>query len=85
MAILSTPLQYINSVPPVTRFFTAATLASSALYFWIRWTTDTVSVPYLTMVPGASLFFPWTFATSALVETSVIEVSVHFAIKVKIC
>ncbi|KAJ8597627.1 DUF1751-domain-containing protein [Rhizopogon salebrosus TDB-379] len=73
MAILSTPLQYISSVPPVTRFFTAATLASSILYFWIRWSTGSVMLPYLTMVPGTSLFFPWTFATSALVEISIIE------------
>ncbi|OJA19558.1 RVIUP03 protein [Rhizopogon vesiculosus] len=76
MAILSTPLQYINSVPPVTRFFTAATIASSTLYFWIRWTNPSALVPYLTMVPGTSLFFPWTFATSALVEISVIELIV---------
>ncbi|KAG0707486.1 eukaryotic integral membrane protein-domain-containing protein [Suillus ampliporus] len=79
MAILSTPLQYINSVPPVTRFFTAATLASSTLYLWIRWTTNN-PVPYLTMVPGTSLFFPWTLATSALVEISVIELIISLLV-----
>jgi hypothetical protein len=35
------------------------------------------------MVPGTSLFFPWTFATSALVEISIIEVSIPFAIEVE--
>lgn len=80
MAILSTPLQYIKSVPPVTRFFTAATLASSTLYLWIRWTTGPTPVAYLTLVPGTSLFFPWTFATSALVEISVIELIISLLI-----
>jgi membrane associated rhomboid family serine protease len=80
MAILSTPLQYIKSVPPVTRFFTAATLASSTLYLWIRWTTGHTAVAYLTLVPGTSLFFPWTFATSALVEISIIELIISLLV-----
>lgn len=80
MAILSTPLQYIKSVPPVTRFFTAATLASSTLYLWIRWTTGPTPVAYLTLVPGTSLFFPWTFATSALVEISIIELIISLLV-----
>lgn len=80
MAILSTPLQYIKSVPPVTRFFTAATLVSSILYLWIRWTTGSTPVAYLTLVPGTSLFFPWTFATSALVEISVIELIISLLV-----
>jgi hypothetical protein len=80
MAILSTPLQYIKSVPPVTRYFTAATLASSTLYLWIRWTTGHTAVAYLTLVPGTSLFFPWTFATSALVEISIIELIISLLV-----
>lgn len=80
MAILSTPLQCIKSVPPVTRFFTAATLASSTLYLWIRWTTGPTPVAYLTLVPGTSLFFPWTFATSALVEISIIELIISLLV-----
>ncbi|KAG1757156.1 eukaryotic integral membrane protein-domain-containing protein [Suillus lakei] len=80
MAILSTPLQYVKSVPPVTRFFTAATLASSILYLWIQWTTGPIPVAYLTLVPGTSLFFPWTFATSALVEISVIELVISLLV-----
>lgn len=80
MAVLSTPLQYIKSVPPVTRFFTAATLASSTLYLWIRWTTGHTAVAYLTLVPGTSLFFPWTFATSALVEISIIELIISLLV-----
>ncbi|KIJ22090.1 hypothetical protein PAXINDRAFT_95520 [Paxillus involutus ATCC 200175] len=80
MAILSTPLQYLTSIPPVTRAFTAATLAASSLYLWIWWTTGTTYTPWLTLVPGSSLFYPWTFATSALVEVSILELLVTMAV-----
>ncbi|KIM70219.1 hypothetical protein SCLCIDRAFT_1207521 [Scleroderma citrinum Foug A] len=73
MAILSTPLQYLTSIPPVTRGFSFATIATSSLYLWIRWTSDTIYIPYLTLVPGSSFFYPWTFVSSALVEVTVIE------------
>ncbi|KAG6333070.1 hypothetical protein ID866_6021 [Astraeus odoratus] len=73
MAILSTPLQYLTSIPPVTRGFTLATLAASSLYLWIWWTTEAAYIPYLTLVPGSSLFYPWTFVTSALVEVTILE------------
>ena len=33
-----------------------------------------MDIPWLTLVPGRSIFYPWTFATSALVEITVIEV-----------
>ncbi|KAJ7103346.1 eukaryotic integral membrane protein-domain-containing protein [Mycena belliarum] len=72
MAVLSSPLLFIASIPPVTRGFTAATLVSSLFYAWLRW-NGTVYAPYLTVVPGSSLFYPWTFVTSVLVETSIFE------------
>ncbi|KAI0082082.1 DUF1751-domain-containing protein, partial [Panus rudis PR-1116 ss-1] len=75
MAVLSfAPLQFIASVPPVTRTFTAATVVTSLLYYWLYWTTED-ALPYLVLVPGSSLFYPWTFVTSALVETTVIELA----------
>ncbi|KAJ7161399.1 eukaryotic integral membrane protein-domain-containing protein [Mycena crocata] len=72
MAVLSSPLLFISSIPPVTRGFTAATLVLSLFYAWLHW-TGTVYAPYLTVVPGSSLFYPWTFVTSVLVETSIFE------------
>ncbi|KAJ6604839.1 eukaryotic integral membrane protein-domain-containing protein [Mycena vulgaris] len=72
MAVLASPLLFIASIPPVTRGFTAATLVSSLFYAWLRW-NGTVYTPYLTVVPGSSLFYPWTFVTSVLVETSIFE------------
>ncbi|KAG9314051.1 eukaryotic integral membrane protein-domain-containing protein [Chiua virens] len=80
MAILSSPLQYLTSVPPVTRAFVAATLAVTSLYLWIQWSTGTVYIPWLTLVPGSSFFYPWTFATSALVEVTIIELLVTLAV-----
>ncbi|KAI0095096.1 eukaryotic integral membrane protein [Irpex rosettiformis] len=77
MAVLSTaPLQLITSIPPVTRAFTALTVASSLLYYWLWWTSDAnFSVPWLVLVPGSSIFYPWTFVTSAFVETTVLELA----------
>ncbi|KAJ6621176.1 eukaryotic integral membrane protein-domain-containing protein [Mycena sp. CBHHK59/15] len=72
MAVLPSPLLFIASIPPVTRGFTAATIVSSLFYAWLRW-NETVYAPYLTVVPGSSLFYPWTFVTSVLVETSIFE------------
>ncbi|KAJ7751298.1 eukaryotic integral membrane protein-domain-containing protein [Mycena maculata] len=73
MAVLPSPLLFLASIPPVTRGFTAATIVSSLLYTWLRWSGTTLDAPYLTVVPGSSLFYPWTFVTSVLVETSIWE------------
>lgn len=77
MALLSSPLHFLTSIPPVTRAFTAATVASTFLYGFLVW-QGTTSTPYLTLIPGSSLFYPWTFVTSALVETSIFEVSISY-------
>ncbi|KAK7064081.1 hypothetical protein R3P38DRAFT_2492769 [Favolaschia claudopus] len=73
MAVLPSPLVFIASIPPVTRGFTAATVVTSLFYAWLVWTGATADAPYLVVVPGSSLFFPWTFVTSVLVETSIWE------------
>ncbi|CAL1695007.1 unnamed protein product [Somion occarium] len=73
MAVLtSAPLQFVASIPPVTRAFTAATVFFSILYYWLYWTTGD-ALPYLVLVPGSSIFYPWTFVTSALIETTIFE------------
>ena len=69
----ASPAALIASVPPATRWFTAATAALSILYLFLEW-KDPNPVPYLTLIPGSSLFYPWTFVTSALVETTIFEV-----------
>jgi hypothetical protein len=72
MAMLTTPLQLLASTPPVTRVFTGLTVAFSLLYFWLSWSGQ--STPYLTIIPGSSLFYPWTLVTSVFVETNIVEV-----------
>ncbi|KAF9814524.1 hypothetical protein IEO21_05075 [Rhodonia placenta] len=75
MAVLSfSPAQFVAAVPPATRGFTAATVGFSLLYYILRWTGgDAFAAPYLVLVPGSSIFYPWTFLTSVFVETTIIE------------
>ena len=75
MSILSSPVQYVASTPPVTRAFAAATVVLSLLYYWVSWSSsDPYAAPYLILVPGTSIFYPWSLLTAGLVETSLIEV-----------
>lgn len=81
MTILSSPLQIITSTPPATRTFTALLISISLLYYWLQWQVSgdwlgRPQIPYLTLVPGISWIYPWTFLTSSFVEKSVIEVRV---------
>ncbi|KAI8990444.1 DUF1751-domain-containing protein [Trametes punicea] len=75
MAILSsTPLQLVASIPPATRVITAATIGLSLLYYFLIFTgSGTASLPWLVLIPGSSIFYPWTFLTSAFVESTIIE------------
>ena len=74
MAVFS-PIQLVTSIPPVTRSFAAATLSLSLFYLYLQWRTGAEPPPpYLALVPGSSLFYPWTFFTSAFVETTIYEV-----------
>ena len=79
MAVLSSPLVLIQSVPPVTRIFTLATIISTASYAYLCWKEMAPEATrYMTLVPGSALYAPWTLFTSAFVETSILEVNVKF-------
>ena len=74
MAVPS-PLALIQSVPPVTRIFTALTLVLSAVYGSLWWRNlGLEATVYMTLVPGAVLYSPWTLLTSPFVETTIFEV-----------
>ncbi|CCM03138.1 uncharacterized protein FIBRA_05259 [Fibroporia radiculosa] len=75
MAVFSvSPAQFISSIPPATRAYTAATIAFSLLYYVLELVSGTeFAAPYLVLIPGSSAFYPWTLLTSALVETTVVE------------
>ncbi|TFK36961.1 eukaryotic integral membrane protein-domain-containing protein [Crucibulum laeve] len=74
MAVLSSPLVLIQSVPPVTRAFTAATIISSAFYGWLCWRgMGAEAARYMTLEPGSGIFAPWMFLTSVFVETTIFE------------
>jgi hypothetical protein len=80
MAVLPSAVLYLTSIPPVTRAFTAATFICSLIYAWLRWQGGG-NIPYMTLVPGSSLFYPWTLATSALVEINVVEASCRITVR----
>ncbi|KAG6043174.1 hypothetical protein E4U39_004869 [Claviceps sp. Clav50 group G5] len=63
------------NIPPVTRAVLIALVFQSFISAAIRyrqWTEHSrIVIPYLTLVPQLSLTYPWTFLTSALVESNV--------------
>ncbi|KJA25894.1 hypothetical protein HYPSUDRAFT_134134 [Hypholoma sublateritium FD-334 SS-4] len=74
MAVLSSPLVLLQSVPPVTRAFTGLTIVSSALYAYLCWKGwETEVAHYMTIVPGSAFYAPWTLLTSAFVEPNIFE------------
>ncbi|PPQ67143.1 hypothetical protein CVT25_005744 [Psilocybe cyanescens] len=76
MAVLSSPLVLIQSIPPVTRAFTGATIVSSALYAYLCWNgMGSQASQYMTLVPGYTLYAPWTLLTSAFVEVNIWELA----------
>ena len=75
MAVPTSPLALIQSVPPVTRIFTAFTLILSAVYGSLWWKNLGLEATlYMTLVPGGVIYSPWTLVTAAFVETTVFEV-----------
>lgn len=68
------------NIPPVTRTVLIVLLSQSFLSAAIRyrqWTENShIVIPYLTLVPQLSLVFPWTFLSSALVESNVFTLAI---------
>lgn len=69
------------NIPPVTRALLLLLVAQSLLSALVRyrqWTSsaDVLVLPYLTLVPAMSLVYPWTLATTTLVEGNVLALAV---------
>ncbi|KAG6117591.1 hypothetical protein E4U14_007627 [Claviceps sp. LM454 group G7] len=68
------------NIPPVTRAVLIALVFQSFISAAIRyrqWTEHShIVIPYLTLVPQLSLIYPWTFLTSALVESNVFTLAI---------
>ncbi|KAG8999769.1 hypothetical protein FRB94_005943 [Tulasnella sp. JGI-2019a] len=85
MALLSTPLQAFQTTPPATRAISVLILVLSLTYQCLEYratyastpaiTPPVTAFPYLVLVPGSWLWFPWTLVTSAFVEINVIELA----------
>ena len=74
------------NIPPITRALLAVTVAFSFLYNIARWrqlsdalpdAQPKVSVPYLTLVPGQCVFYPWTFLTATFVEQNILTLLIN--------
>lgn len=77
----------LASIPWMTRVLCALLLSFSALLFLLRvfrteeavhWfqfsrQDSAIAFPYLVIVPGVSIWYPWTLVTSAFCETTVTE------------
>jgi len=73
MALLANLLGLLQSIPPVTKAYTATIIAASALYgfAWMKGRAAD-AVYFMTLVPGTCLYTPWTFLTSGLFEGSIL-------------
>lgn len=70
-----------SNIPPVTRILLGTLFSLSFLSFLVRykqWTasSDTILVPYLTLIPQLSLIYPWTFLITTLVESNIFTLSI---------
>src|ERR1700761_6322809 len=68
------------NIPPVTRILLIALVLQSFLSAAIRyrqWTANSdIVIPYLNLIPQLSLVYPWTFATTTLVESNVFTLAI---------
>lgn len=78
----------LSNIPPVTKATLVASFLLSLLCAVFRYrlytsstatssqqiTEQQLSVPFLTLIPATSYFFPWTFITAAFVQQNIISV-----------
>ncbi|KAK7751033.1 hypothetical protein SLS62_007018 [Diatrype stigma] len=68
------------NIPPVTRILLGALLLQSVLSAAVRyrqWSAHSeIVVEWLTLVPQLSLFYPWTFVTTTLVENNIFTLAI---------
>ena len=68
------------NIPPVTRILLGALILQSVLSAAVRyrqWSAHSeIVVEWLTLVPQLSLFYPWSFLTTTLVEHNIFTLSI---------
>lgn len=82
-----TILPFLQSVPIATRLLTLLLIVASGAHWALRALAvqnspvgDEVArraalLPWLVMVPGSSIWYPWTLLTAGWVEIGIVEVS----------
>ncbi|KAF9513593.1 hypothetical protein BS47DRAFT_1296004 [Hydnum rufescens UP504] len=79
MAMLNSPLQFVTSIPPAARAFTILLVVSSLLRNLLA-VYSPGKQAYLDLVPGLTLWHPWTLITSAFVEVTIVEMALSIVI-----
>jgi len=69
--VLSSPLQYLTSIPPVTRGISILLIVLPTAYSWLQ-LHDYDVTPYFTVVPGSIIWYPWTLISAAFIEETVL-------------
>ena len=68
------------NIPPVTRILLIVLVLQSMLSAVIRYRQYSkvaeIVIPYLNLIPQLSLVYPWTFATTTLVENNVFTLTI---------
>ncbi|KAI9799244.1 MAG: hypothetical protein M1833_004122 [Piccolia ochrophora] len=64
------------NIPPFTRILLASLVLLSLIVAIIRQSQTTKNVPYLTLVPQRSIFYPWVFVTTTFVEQNIVSLVV---------
>ena len=71
------------NIPPLTRFLLILLIGLSLTYQSIRWRLqdhERELIPYLTIIPQLSLFYPWVYLTSSLAEQNIASLLIAAAI-----
>ncbi|KAJ2895527.1 hypothetical protein MKZ38_006377 [Zalerion maritima] len=68
------------NIPPVTRILLSVLVLQSLLSAAIRyrqWSENSnIVIPYLNLVPSLSIWYPWTFLTTTLVESNIFTLAI---------
>jgi membrane associated rhomboid family serine protease len=68
------------NIPPVTRILIVTLALQSVLSAAIRyrqWTANSeIVIPYLNLIPQLSVFYPWTFLTTTLIESNIFTLTI---------
>lgn len=70
------------NIPPLTRILVILLIGLSLTYQSIRWRLrahERELIPYLTLIPQLSIYYPWVYLTSSLAEQNIFSLLIACA------